>query len=223
MPGRNVPFFTDQIYHVFNRGIDKRPTFTDKREYNRAVNSMHYYTYLKPLRKYSYFLDLSNDEQKKYLAAITDSKKLVEILAFCLMPNHFHLLLKQLSENGISKFMNNFLNSYTRYFNTKHVRIGSLFLNQFKAVRVENDEQLIHVTRYIHLNPITSFLVKDFDKLKKYNWSSLSEYLYPQEVKFTSTKFFLDFFSKNNTYEDFVKNQIDYQKSLRLINHLVLE
>lgn len=223
MPGRKVPFFNNQIYHVFNRGIDRRPTFTDKREYKRAMDAMYYYSFKKPQKKFSYFLKLSDEEQQEYMSTMIKSNKLVEIIAFCFMPNHFHLLLKQISDNGISKFMNNFLNSYTRYFNTKHERTGSLFLNQFKAVRIETDEQLIQVSRYIHLNPLTSYVVKDFDDLKEYAWSSFKEYLYPQKIKYASTKLIMNFFNNKNKYEDFVKNQMDYQSDLHLIEHLAFD
>lgn len=99
------------------------------------------------------------------------------------MPNHFHLLLKQTKENGISKLVANFQNSYTRYFNLKNERVGPLFQGVFKALRVKTDEQLIHVSRYIHLNPYSSSVIKSFEELKRYPWSSVEEYLHPQTKK----------------------------------------
>ena len=99
---------------------------------------------------------------------------IVDIGAYCLMPNHFHILLQQLQDNGISTFVRKLLNSYTRYFNTKNERIGPLFQGQFKAVRVESDEQLLHLTRYIHLNPLVGYVVKD---LRNFEWSSYLDYI----------------------------------------------
>lgn len=85
----------------------------------------------------------------------------LEIISYCLMPNHFHLLVKQVIDHGIVKCLNNFSNSYTRYFNIRHDRVGPLFQGRFKAVRIETDEQLLQVSRYIHLNPVASSLIEE--------------------------------------------------------------
>lgn len=224
MPGRSVPLVINEIYHVFNRGIDHRPTFTDMREYNRALEVLSYYRFASPSKKLSYFLLLASDERMKIIDNMKNkSQRLIEIVAFCLMPNHFHFLLKQLSHNGISEFMSNFQNSYTRYFNTKNERTGPLFLDQFKAVRIETDEQFIHVSRYIHLNPLTSYVIKDFDSLKRYPWSSFKDYVVENPDSVCSTKTVLDYFKNKTLYELFVKDQIDYQRKLHMIKHLVLE
>lgn len=90
------------------------------------------------------------------------------------MPNHFHLLLQQIRDGGITEFISKLTNSYTRYFNIRNKRIGPLFQGEFKAVHVETDEQLIHLSRYIHLNPIVSYITK---KLESYQWFSYLEYL----------------------------------------------
>ena len=99
------------------------------------------------------------------------------------MGNHFHFLIKQASDNGISKFMANFTNSYTKYFNTKHQRVGPLFQGVFKAVHVDSDEQLIHLSRYIHLNPVMGFVIKA-EELKDYKWFSYPNYIGKQDVEF---------------------------------------
>ncbi len=99
---------------------------------------------------------------------------LVDVLCYCLMSNHVHFLLRENVDNGISRYMQRLLNSYARYFNVSSQRSGSLFVNPFKAVLVVNDNQLLHVGRYIHLNPYVAHMVEDpFG----YRWSSLSEYL----------------------------------------------
>jgi len=118
--------------------------------------------------------------------------------------------------------MSNFQNSYTRYFNTKHRRKGPLFYDQFKAVRIETDEQLIHVSRYIHLNPYSSYVIKDFKNIKDYLWSSLPDYLSGKKG-ICETNVILDFFKNKKEYFEFIYNQADYQRELDRIKHLDLE
>lgn len=222
MPGRATPLVTNQIYHVFNRGIDKRPTFVTKRQYNRALQTINFYRFPAGVVKLSKYLEYNSRRQSAALSLLQNPGSIVEILAFCLMPNHYHLLLRQTKDRGISKFIGNFQNSYTKYFNRSNQKDGAIFLNQFKAVRVEDDEQLIHVSRYIHLNPFTSYLVTSPGKLEGYPWSSLAEYTENQDG-FTEKSLILDLFKDKTTYRDFVLNQADYQKTLHQMQHLILE
>ncbi len=151
-----------------------------------------------------------------------DYEKLVDIICFCLMPNHFHFMLKQKLDNGISTFISNFTNSYTRYFNTKHERIGPLFEGIFKAVRIESEEQLIHTSRYIHLNPVSSFLIEPKD-LENYQWSSYLEFLGFSDENLTIKNLVLNFFPLVSDYKKFVLDHADYARQLELIKHLTLE
>ena len=137
------------------------------------------------------------------------------------MPNHFHFLIRGLTETGIKEFISNFQNSYAKYFNIKNDRTGSLFQPMFKAVRIESDKQLIHVSRYIHLNPITSYLIETKD-LNKYPWSSYSEYINNIE-SFIEKDLILNFFKSAKDYKKFVLDQVEYQRELDKIKHLVLE
>jgi putative transposase len=222
MPGRKTPLVTDEIYHVFNRGINRTPTFIFKKDYNRAIQSLNYYRFYSPPLRYSKFLDLPEDRKMDLLKTMENKGSAVQILAFCLMPNHFHLLVKQKKDNGISKFMGNFQNSYTRYFNTVHKRDGSLFLDQFKAVRIESDNQLLHVQRYLHLNPFTGFVVKSLTELENYPWSSLTPYL-NNNTAIIEPSLILNFFKSIKKYKHFIFNQADYQRNLKVIEHLVIE
>lgn len=139
------------------------------------------------------------------------------------MPNHFHFLLRQKQKNGVSTFAANFTNSYTRYFNTKHERVGPLFQGLFKAVRVESDEQLMHISRYIHLNPISSFLVEP-DRLENYQWSSYPEYVVPSSKNnITNKEIVLGLFSSRKAYKQFVLDQVDYARRLEQIKHLAFD
>jgi putative transposase len=222
MPERIFPLVTDEIYHVFNRGIDRRPTFTNKKEYERALDAVKFYSSSQPPVSFSKFLRLDDYKQSEIANLLAESKKIVQVFSFCFMPNHFHFLLRQREENGISIFMSNFQNSHTKYYNTKHDRIGSLFLDQFKAVRIETDEQLVHVSRYIHLNPYTGYVVKSLAELEKYPWSSLPLYLFEKE-SFIEKKTILSFFKNINAYKTFIFDQADYQRRLKEIEHLTLE
>lgn len=222
MPQRVLPLVTDEIYHVFNRGIDKRPTFIDKREQQRALLTIKFYRFVSPPLKLSRLLAMSNEKSTNLLQKLEQGEKLIDIIAFCFMPNHFHFLLRQKGDLGISRFLSQFQNSYTRYFNTKHERVGPLFLDQFKAVRIESDEQLLHVSRYIHLNPYSSFVVKTLNDIISYPWSSASEYILGVGG-ICDKELVLSFFEKNHSYKDFMYDQADYQRTLDQIKHLAID
>lgn len=222
MPGRKTILATGEYYHVFNRGIDRRPTFTRKREFQRALECMRFYCFQNTPIKLSQFLILSNERREEILSNLITSEKLVDIVAYCFMPNHFHFLLKQNVDKGISKFLSDFQNSYTRYFNVKHQRDGALFLDQFKAVHIETQEQLLHVSRYIHLNPYVAFICNSFEELEKYPWSSLPFYFNKSE-NIVQNEDVLSFFKSTKEYQKFVFDQADYQRNLKKIDHLVFE
>lgn len=219
MPGRLTPIVSNQIYHIYNRGIDRRPTFTDKREYERALETIRYYRFKDLPLRLSKFITLDDKRKAEILQIINESKQLIKIISFNLMPNHFHFLLRQEEEKGISTFLSNFQNSYTRYFNTKHNRDGSLFLDQFKAVLVETDEQLIHLSRYIHLNPYTSFVIKKIEDLRIYPYSSFPMYL-TKSPDFVDKDLILKNFRNISEYGKFVFDQGDYQRRLEENKHL---
>jgi len=223
MPGRNIPLITDQIYHVINRGVASQPTFLNQRDYQRCLETIFYYQNQNVPLRYSFFLRLPEKQKIEILKQLkAEGKFLVEIIAYCLMPNHLHLLLKQIKDGGISLFMSNVSNSYTRYLNTKQKRLGHLFQGKFKAVRVETDEQLIHLSRYIHLNPYSLYLVKNLDELYQYSYSSLPEYLFLSKTNNCQKKIILDHFKKFS-YKKFLSDQANYQRKLEEIKHLLLE
>lgn len=223
MPGRSIPLVTNEIYHIFNRGVDHRPTFLNKKEFKRAIKVMNFYRFAKLPVRLSFFLIWAKERREELLNEYEKkAERLIDIISFCLMPNHFHFLLRQKTSGGIAKFMSNFQNSYTRYFNTRHKRIGPLFLDQFKAVRIETDEQFLHVSRYIHLNPYSSFVVKTLRELKEYLWSSLPESLGLQQGICQTDEVTFHFQNKS-TYQKFIFNQADYQRNLEKIKHLTFE
>lgn len=224
MPGRDIPLVTDQIYHVLNRGVASQPIFLTKTDYLRGLAIIFYYQSQTASLRYSFFLRLPTKQREEILGQLKAQKKfLVEIIGFCLMPNHFHLLLKQLEENGISLFMSNFTNSYTRYFNIKQKRIGPLFQGKFKAVRIETGEQLLHVSRYIHLNPYSSYVIKTLNEIENYPYSSFPEYLSPEKSANCAKEIVLHDFKDIFSYKKFVLDQADYQRKLQNLKLLALE
>jgi len=223
MPYRKTIFVNNEIYHTINRSIEEQTIFKGKRDYQRALDLIDFYRYNHPPLRFSHYNRLPKNEKEKFIKNLKENgKPVVEILAFCLMPNHFHFLLRQIREKGVQSFMRNFQDSFARYFNTKYHRVGLLFQGMFKAVRIETDEQLIHVSRYIHLNPVSSYIVEIGD-LENYPWSSFPEYLGKHPQGFTNPTPLLDFFKSRTAYKEFVFNQADYQRRLQKIKHLALE
>lgn len=214
MPSRKIPFTNGYIYHIYNRGCEKRRIFESRSDYLRFLKLLSYYQFEGPKPKLSYFLNLDTQAHKPVL-----NKKIVEILVFCLMPNHFHLTLRQLEDGGITEFMSKISNGFTKYFNIKQDRVGPLFQGEFKSVLIQTDEQLLHLSRYIHLNPVASFIVQD---PKDYEWSSYKEYIQNSEGM-CSKEEILAFFKLPKAYEQFVLDQKDYAQQLEIIKHQLLE
>jgi len=211
---RKTVFANNQFYHLFNRGVERRPIFTNKWEFQRAIDTINFYQFQNTPLRYSKYLALNEKLKSAFFKDLEKSQKQVEIISYCLMNNHLHLLAKQIEDGGISKFMASFTNSYTKYFNTKYQRVGPLFQGVFKAVRVESEEQLIHLSRYIHLNPVTGYILKP-EELKNYNWSSYLGYL---KVMREEYKEVLNFFKSAKDYEKFVLDEADYAKELKEID-----
>lgn len=220
---RSLVFATGEIYHVFNRGVERRPLFTSKREHERFVELLKYYRFSPVPMRYSDFRVLPDPAQKKIWRSLADRGDVnVDILSYCLMPNHFHLVLRQRQEQGIQRFLSHISNSYAKYFNTKHRRVGPLFQGAFKAIYIETEEQLLHITRYVHLNPITAFMIQE-GEVDMYPWSSLSEYVANLPSGFCDTGWVKEFFKKPSGYRSFVHDQGDYAKIHAFIQHLALD
>ncbi len=223
MPYRKTPIVSGEIYHVFNRSIARQHIFLNQRDYQRAIETIDFYRYRKLPLRFSHFNRLALEQKQEFINNhMRDSKPMLEIFAYCIMPNHIHFLLRQILDHSISDFMRNFQHSYSKYFNTKRERTGSLFQSMFKAVRVESDEQLLHVSRYIHLNPVTAYIIK-IDDLIHYPWCSFKDYIESFDNSLVNTKVIMEYFKSQEEYKKFVFDQVKYQKSLVKIEHLLLE
>lgn len=223
MPYRKTPLVANQFYHVFNRSIARQPIFKTVRDYQRMMQIIDYYRYPKPRLRFSFFNRLPLDKKEVFMKELTATKTpMLEIISYCLMPNHFHFLLRPLVAKGISDFVRNVQHSYSKYFNVKNDRSGSLFQGMFKAVLIETDEQLVHVCRYIDLNPITAYLI-EVGELENYPWTSFSDHVGKPSSRSFVSGYIMEHFKSGGSYRKFVFNQADHQRELEQIKHLILE
>ncbi len=182
-----------EIYHVFNRGVEKRDIFSDDWDYRRFFDSLEQFNTEEPV-ELRHITSLKNQKSLNF-SQITPPKiarkELVSILAYTLLPNHFHLLLRQENTNGITEFMRKVCTGYTMYFNQKTERVGPLFQGRFKSVHIGKESQFLYIPHYVHLNVLDVThsgwkesgisAKKALISLKEYTWSSAREYagVYP--------------------------------------------
>lgn len=200
-------FVEGEIYHIYNRGVEKRIVFLSDRDRIRFVYNLfasNGQNGLKNLERFSNkkIMDFLNTE------SFDENEQLVEILGFVLMPNHFHLLVQQKANEGIVRFMQKIGIAYTMFFNKKHTRIGPLFQGSFRASLVETDAHFMYILHYIHLNPLAlmnknTSIQKKMIFLEHYKWSSLPDYLgYTNFQNILNKKFFLDIFGGEKEYKE---------------------
>ncbi len=221
MHKRELVFADGQIYHLYNRSIAKEKIFSNSFTLRQMNDVVSFYRIPQSIR-YSKFKQMNREKRDDYLMIIRNKLPQVEIYAYAFMPNHFHFLLKQIQGDGIRKFISNAQNSFAKYFNLKYDRTGSLFESPFKAKLIETDEELIHVSRYIHLNPVTSYLIR-FEDLSSYALNSFSVYAGKRNCEWLNTEFIMSMFKSFDEYNLFHKDQVDYQRSLAKIRDLLLE
>ena len=200
MSERKQELVVNEIYHVFNRGTDKRTIFLDAQDFLYFLDSLQ-------ILNLDYVEEGKRTMQyKKNRGELEKARVLVEIIAYCLNPNHFHLMLRQIADNGISRFMQRVGTSYAMYFNQKYNRSGSLFQGKFKSVHVATDGQLNHLSVYINLNN----RVHKITSAKQYR-SSWHEYA---EVDFVGAKIcsgtgvVLGNFKNKKDYEKFAETKL---------------
>ena len=211
-----------QIYHIFSRSIAGFQIFNNNSDYQRILQLLKYFQIKEPPTKFSFFLELKQVQQNgffSYFDSIAKSQtNIIQIFAYCLMPTHIHLILKQLTPDGISKFMGNILNGYSRYFNSKYNRKGPLWESKFQNILIEKDEQLLHLTRYLHLNPVTAHLV---EKPQDWIYSSFNEYMKESQPTFCYFEDLLEI--KPSDYRKFVLDRIAYQRELDIIKKQIID
>lgn len=203
MPSRNAlkEYESGGYYHLYNRGVAKGVIFTDDKDYKTFLSYLE--LYLTPADLQGVSLKVSPSRQpNNYFGEIT-------LIAYCLMPNHFHLLVRQNSDHGIDHFMRSLCTKYVRYFNTRYERVGHLFQDTYKAAKVTGDEQFTYLTKYIHRNPLDLPTFKESPRrLAEYKFSSYGNYLHNFTQTWVSIADVLSYFSKTNprlSYQNFVE------------------
>ena len=222
MPRKPRQFEIGNIYHIINRGVDGREIFLNNQDYTRFVLGLEFF---------------NNDKDVKILdiiAGLNPAKNpIVELLAFTLMPNHYHLIMREIIHKGISLFMQK-IGGYTNYFNKQYSRNGSLFESSYRYIKAENDTKLFVDFNYVHTNPVElveplwkNRQVENFDKAKEflenYKWSSYRDYLgIPTFPNVINKNFFLEFFNGEENckkaVEDWIKFKADNYKERELFN-----
>ncbi len=219
MTTRRVPLATEEYYHVYNRGVDKREIFHDRYDADRFFRSMAAFNTVDPVGSLRN-VDL---ERKNSGETAVNHEPLVEIIAYCLNPNHFHLLLKQKVDGGVSEFMKRLSGGYTWYFNNKYDRSGALLQGRFKSSHIDVNEYFLHVSVYVNLN----FRVHKYrDKALENIRSSWDEYMgtcAPQNVICTKDSI-LGQFKSMKAYADFAeKSLVGICERKKLAQELTIE
>ena len=229
---RKIQFINDCLYHVYNRGTEKRIIFLNEEDYFRFVHDLYEFNNV------DFTLNLARTIVRGLASNNNSNNKkprdlLVNIIAFCLMPNHFHLILRQLKEGGIAKFMQKIGTGYTMYFNQKNQRNGALFQGTFKAILVDKDNYFLPLINYVHLNPVELIEpnqkqegIKDWGKinefLENYRWSSYLDYANIKNFPSVLNKGFLaGYFKNGENYKNFINQWLT--KDLEPIKNTILE
>jgi len=224
-----------EIYHILNRGVDKRKIFLNKQDYFRFIHDLFEFNDESSVTNASYYfysVDAKFDKEKNNNK--TSRKLLVDIHAFCLMPNHYHLLVSPRTENGISKFMHKLDKGYSRYFNIKNQRKGALFEGRYKSILVSEESHFYHLPYYIHLNPLDIEFsewrdgrLRNYKQalnfLDNYRWSSHLDYAGKKNFpSVTAREFLLDIFGSTEKYRESIEKWL---KNLELekLRDLILE
>lgn len=219
MPSRNRTkiYIENGYYHAFNRGVEKRNIFLDDQDYRVFLSFLK--VYLSPPEQHFIHPLLGvtgSDPVRPRILGSYFGK--VTLLAYCLMPNHFHLLLQQIPKNGMTEFIRALCTSYSMYFNKKYERVGTLFQGTYKAVSVDGDENLLRLSRYIHANPL-EVTGSDPVKTREYPYSSFPHYLDKKLAVWVHPEYILTYFrsaqrttlrgsmSYINFVEDFVQDK----------------
>ena len=222
-------FVENQIYHIYNRGVEKRKIFLDDHDYLRFIHDLFEFNNQDSVFNVLYYFNPKSMEvEPQYFEKERKPRKLlVEILLFTLMPNHFHLLLRQKKENGIVKFMQKLGTGYTMYFNQKNKRVGGLFQGRFKAVLISEEAHFIHLPFYVHTNPLDLNYggSTSIDYLENYRWGSFPDYIGKKNFpSVTSRGFLLEFFGGEKEYrKEMVKWLKDKEDNTEKIKEVTLE
>jgi len=221
MSTRKEAFENGEFFHVYNRGVDKRIIFTDEYDIRRFFQSVVEFNTPQPIGSlYESSFRRLGGETPKF------EGKLVNIIAYCLNPNHFHMLLEQAMDGGISEFMKRLGGGFTNYFNNKYKRSGSLFQGVFKDVHIDTNEYLLHVSAYVNLNDHVHKLGGETPKLVE-SMSSWKEYTDKRIEGICEKEIILGQFRNMNEYKEFalasLESILKRKEELKDIGDFLLE
>lgn len=238
MPAKNVLkiYFAGAYYHLYNRGVNKTTIFRDKQDYSVFLKYLSQYLVPKDLNALQKtLLDPSSSTKDKEeavrLLRINNFSETVDLIAYCLMPNHYHLLIKQSDERSVELLMKSLMTRYSMYFNKKHDRVGTLFQSAYKAVIIETEPQLLHLSRYIHQNPPpeTSKRSLPVRRLLFSQPSSYPNFLGEINQNWVKPEDILHLFSPKQTgyssYKSFVEdlNNNSQEQSIKILKRVILD
>lgn len=191
---RKTPLVNNEYYHIYNRGVDKREVFLDEKDYVRFLTGMREFNCLEPIGS----LYIVSKLRKKGLSPFNrDLVPIVSVVAYCLNPNHYHFILKQNIDRGISSFMHKVSSGYSTYFNEKYKRSGSLFQGTFKASRIDSNELLLYLSAYVNCNSE----VHGIEKAENYRWCSLPDYIGKRNGTLCDKEIILEQYKGSNNYK----------------------
>lgn len=233
MPAKNVvkQFIEHGHYHIYNRGVDKRDIFLDDQDYKTFLALLKSYLAPVPPPDQTSPFKTIRPYQLKHRESMNLTSE-AKLLAYCLMPNHFHLLIKQDTPHAITKLIRRVATSYVTYFNQKYDRAGTLFQGTYRAVTIQDEPYLLHLSRYIHLNPVKTTKIGPISTSESpasYPYSSYHWYLAPTPPNWLDTSLILSYFQKNrgqfpNPYTSYVGFVEDYRLNSDLyLENLTLE
>lgn len=228
MPNKNTVkiYVKDGIYHIYNRGVEKRTIFNDDDDRRIFVNCLKE-ALLDPkkLKPSIHSFTLKGQTFKGERKPPKNFFEKIELLAYCLMPNHIHLLIKQNTSHAINQFMQSVITRYVIHFNKSHKRIGALFQGRYKATLVTKDPYLLHLTRYIHRNPMkyTDDIINTFSSYGEYLGVRNTEWIKPEMILTSFQPSKLPFLKHTNTYKSFVEFDNDNKLDEFLDDSLTLE
>lgn len=220
---RKTAFANGEYYHIFNRGVDKREIFSCVKDYERFLLAM----------------DLLNDDHDGLMIEWRDYKKskseaklddflklgfrkrepVVEIIAYCLNPNHYHFILKQVADKGIENFMHKIGISYTKYFNKKNKRSGALFQGKFKATHIDSNEYLLYLSTYVNKNNF----IHGYSKDDSWPYSSLYVYMGKRKDKLVNEDVVLGQFRNMDECKEFIKENALHMREKKELERYLIE
>ena len=231
MPIKRPPLINGEIYHIVIRAVDGLKLFRDEKDYLRKIHNLFEFNDINPTKwQYRHYENGSRDIRERAKRSL-----LSEILTFCLMPNHIHLLVRQLVDGGISKFMRKIGAGYGIYYNNKYKRSGHVFQGKYRAVHIESDQQLLTVFVYIHANPVSLIIpgwkekgIKNVNEainfLENYKWSSYPDYLRNKNFpSLTSRDFLTETIGGVESCRELVNNWLEYKKELADFDKVAIE